>query len=85
MNNREYRERDYPPNPYNREEYQPLPLTHYDQYHGFRGTHHHSSRDAHLDYDYYLRHHGIRDDYYPPLPHYDLRRNLGDYYPERVR
>ena len=38
MNNREYRERDYPPNPYNREEYQPLPLTHYDQYHGFRGN-----------------------------------------------
>ena len=87
MNNREYRERDYPPNPYNREEYQPLPLTHYDQYHGFRGTHHpshlHSSRDAYLDYDY-LRHRGIRDEYYSPLPHYDLRRNLGEYYPERV-
>ena len=75
MNNRDYRERDYPPNPYNREEYQPLPLTHYDQYHGFRGTHLHSSRDAYLDYDY-LRHRGIRDDYYSPLPHYYVHRNL---------
>ena len=84
------RTRDSNEHPYDQNDYRMPPSRRYnDQFHGFHGTPSHlpyegtNRHESYPEYDY-LRHRGIRDDYYSPLPHYDLRRNLGEYYPERV-